>query len=353
MIDGIHFIASNIGERVLITSRAHSGSEGIKMDLNVHRFHDKERTFNYELMDPYSLINPANANKLFSCKIKPPYIIKSNNIIYANDELLFIKKLVKDNWISYLRNDLSDYNKISTPSVRSEIIDFIKEHDSGVKVPRISLFERREEEEETINTYEGHLIKWTLKCKSTSFTLEASQIKSEPSDKQTLNSYVRKCKQLKNDDLFMITGKCVFLWTFSPPKDISAHYIWGVGRDLLDIDLEEIFNNPLAERFLPHPDFNGIIKAVNNESDENITKLCNSLLKTYIEENFFLAYHGKILMENLLMLDQDWLIEKLCESCIKNCTYNDKNGCYLQNIWLLSIIAQFYSELTQKNPAIV
>ncbi|CAG8470470.1 3515_t:CDS:2 [Gigaspora margarita] len=36
MIDGIHFIASNFGERILITSHVLESLERIKMDLNVH-----------------------------------------------------------------------------------------------------------------------------------------------------------------------------------------------------------------------------------------------------------------------------------------------------------------------------
>ncbi|CAG8813454.1 22961_t:CDS:2, partial [Dentiscutata erythropus] len=58
MIDGIHFIASEFGERILITFHAFDSLERIKMDLNVYRFHDEKLIFDYDLMDPYNLINP-------------------------------------------------------------------------------------------------------------------------------------------------------------------------------------------------------------------------------------------------------------------------------------------------------
>ncbi|CAG8684622.1 6265_t:CDS:2, partial [Racocetra fulgida] len=66
---------------------------------------------------------------------------------------------------------------------------------------------------------------------------------------------------------------------------------------LADKDLEEIFNNPLAERFLPQPDFDGIIKAVNNEPDKNISNLYIkadkwiTLEKPYISSLIFKIIH--------------------------------------------------------------
>ncbi|KAF0507084.1 transient receptor potential cation channel subfamily a member 1-like [Gigaspora margarita] len=358
MIDGIHFIASNFGERILITSHVLESLERIKMDLNVHRFHDEKLTFDYDLMDPHNLTDPVSADKLFrrlKATIKMPYIIKLDCIIYANEEQLFIEKLVnhsvKDNWINYLRMDLNDYNKISTPPGKKDIIDFIRTIDSTKYI-------------QATVTYEGYLTEWTLSCKDVMFTLDVSQKKYEVSGEnkrepvhekkqQKANMYVRKCKILKNDDLVMVTEKCVILWTFNQPKGISVHYIWGVGKDVKDKYWEAEFNGSLTDRFLPQSDFDGIIKEINMKSDKVTTNLYDLLLNNYIEEIFFLAYCGKELMERFLNLNMDWWIEQLCENCVKKCLY-DKDGCDLQsNIQLLSIIAQFYSELIQTNPAII
>ncbi|CAG8705638.1 18022_t:CDS:2, partial [Dentiscutata erythropus] len=392
MIDGIHFIASNFGERVLITSHVHYILERVKMNLNVHKFHDEKRTFNYRLMDPYTLTEPVNAGKLFRClkaNINPPYIIKSDNIIYAIDDELFIKNLIKENciyylsndlkdsndwkdiwnnysknnskkdlndddwkniWINYLRHNLNDNNKISTPPDKKEIINFIIEFCSEKKA-----FQGKK-------TYKDKKIstKWTLSCKDVTFTLEVlpdiPEIPRKIKREQKANMYVRECKVLKNGNLVMISNECVILWTFNPLKGISVHYIWSIYESsdkgvTLNEYWEKKFKDTLAERFLPPSDFDEIIKAA--KQDEDITNLYNLLLDNYIKENFFLAYYGKMLMEEFLKLNKDWLVEKLCKSCIKKCSYNDECDDLLSNIQLLSIIAQFYSELVQKNPAIM
>ncbi|CAG8612453.1 17866_t:CDS:2, partial [Gigaspora rosea] len=203
MIDGIHFIASNVGERVLITSHVHDSSERIKMDLN--------------------------------------------------------------------------------------------EVDS-------------EEDFQNIKGYKGRFITWSLSYENFTFTLGV------------------------------------------------YHKYW-----------EEIFNNPsLAGRFLPQPDFDEIINANVDDIDEIIktydielseseifSYLCNQLLKDYINEKFFLAYYGKILMEKFLTLNKSLWVEELFKNCIKKCP-NEKDSYDLySNIQFLNIITQCYSELIQKNPVIV
>ncbi|CAG8807784.1 8035_t:CDS:2, partial [Cetraspora pellucida] len=103
IINRICFIASDIGGCLLIISNEHDDLERIKMDLSVHRFHNKNLTFDYDLIDFYNLLNPVNAEKLFRClkaKIKMPYIIKSDFIIYTNEEKLFIKKLTYEEYLT-------------------------------------------------------------------------------------------------------------------------------------------------------------------------------------------------------------------------------------------------------------
>ncbi|CAG8700651.1 3253_t:CDS:2, partial [Gigaspora rosea] len=276
MVDGIYFIASNVGERVLIISHVHDSLGRIKMDLNT-----------------------------------------------AND----------------LEKNIT----------------------------------RRDCYIQGTETY-GRYFKWTLNCKDVKFALEVSQEKSEVSEEnkqepvqeenerelvyeknqQKANLYIRQCQALNNDDLVMATEKCIILWTFIPSKGIRVHYIWGVDKDISDKEYwEEIFSKPLAERFLPDSDFDRIINEANIKPDEDNTNLYNLLLDNYIEEKFFLTYYGEILMKKLLSSDKDWLVEKLCKRCINICSY-DKDSCDLQsNIQSLSIIAQYYSELIQKNPVII
>ncbi|CAG8481339.1 7338_t:CDS:2, partial [Dentiscutata heterogama] len=308
IIDGIHFIASDFGERILITSHVLDSFERIKIDLNVHRFHEEELTFDYDLMDPYNLTNPVKQ--------------------------LFIEKLVeqsvKDNWLNYLRNDLNDYNKISTPPGKKDIIDFIRNIDSKKYI-------------QGNETYEGYLTKWTLSCKDVMFTLEAFHEKSKVSEENK-----REPVHIKNQQKANMYG-------------ISVHYIWGVGKDVgkeINRDVKywrEIFDDSLPERLLPQSDLDGIINEANIKSNNDTTNLYDLLLDNYVEDNFFLARFGKILMEKFLDLNRDWWIEKLCENCINKCSYgNDKNSSDIQsNIQSLSIIAQFYSELIEKNPAII
>ncbi|CAG8587284.1 13161_t:CDS:2, partial [Gigaspora margarita] len=295
MVDGIYFIASNFGERVLIISHMHDSLERIKMDLNVHRFHDEKLTYDYEFMDPYTLMNPVSADKLFrrlKAKINPPYIIKADCIIYVNDdEQLFFDILVnkyvmnEDKWINYLRDDLNDYNKISTPPGKDDIKNFIKKIASDLE----KNITKRDCYIQGTETYGRHF-KWTLNCKDVKFTLEVSQENSEVSkenkqepvheenerelvyekNQQKVNLYVRQCQALSNDDLVMATEKCIILWTFIPSEGIRVHYIWGIDRDISDKEYwKEIFSKPLAERFLPQSDFDRIINEANIKSDED------------------------------------------------------------------------------------
>ncbi|CAG8651615.1 19006_t:CDS:1, partial [Racocetra fulgida] len=134
-------------------------------------------------MDPYTLLNPINADELFrrlNAEINTPYLIKSDNIIYVSDDRLFIENLlviatdkdkkevtVEDNWIRYLRKVLNDNNKISVPSYKKDIKEFIK------TVDKEKLLQGRK-----IYVYDDDwsLIKWELDCKNIMFTLKAYEL---------------------------------------------------------------------------------------------------------------------------------------------------------------------------------
>ncbi|RIB06377.1 hypothetical protein C2G38_2217298 [Gigaspora rosea] len=98
-IDRFHLIASSKGERLL------------------YRYISISGRLVFNLMDSYNLKNPINASKLFENKqIQEHYIIKSDKIIYTNDEEVLIEKLVDDVWVEYLRKNSKDTNSITTSS---------------------------------------------------------------------------------------------------------------------------------------------------------------------------------------------------------------------------------------------
>ncbi|CAG8712579.1 9614_t:CDS:2, partial [Scutellospora calospora] len=101
ILDRFHLIASKKGERLLCV---------------LHDPPDKQ----YNIMDPYNLINPIDMSRFFeNNQIREPYVIQSDKIIYTIDGKLSIKELVPDNsddWIKYLRRELKDTNCITTPS---------------------------------------------------------------------------------------------------------------------------------------------------------------------------------------------------------------------------------------------
>ncbi|RIB00607.1 hypothetical protein C2G38_1146091 [Gigaspora rosea] len=141
VIDRFHLIASKKGERLL------------------YRYIQRSAT-KYNLLDPYSLINPINANKLFGNKqIQEIYIIKLDKIIYSKEGGVLIENLVPDNWIEYLRKTLKDTNSITTPSKNTvDLITKITE-ESSYDPPYSSEFE-------------GKFLKWSLELSDESVNLK-------------------------------------------------------------------------------------------------------------------------------------------------------------------------------------
>ncbi|RIB28365.1 hypothetical protein C2G38_1514024 [Gigaspora rosea] len=144
VIDRFHLIASRKAERLLFLSG--------------------EQYKQYDLMDPYRLTNPIDASDLFEKieekQIQEPYIIRSDKIIYFIDGKLSIKELVpynSDDWIKYLRKELSDDNSITSPSKKT--IDFITD----------ILYKKNYDPDKKI--FEGNILKWELESDDKSVRL--------------------------------------------------------------------------------------------------------------------------------------------------------------------------------------
>ncbi|RIB28685.1 hypothetical protein C2G38_2157285 [Gigaspora rosea] len=121
-----------------------------------------------ELMDPFTLKNPVSAKKLLESneQIRDPFIIKpdkkSDNIISVINDNLDIYELLElfqTDWITYLRKELGDYNRIfvlsDTEYIKKVIYDELDEGGDFTD-PEIS---------PEINgkpTFTGKFLKWRL-----------------------------------------------------------------------------------------------------------------------------------------------------------------------------------------------
>ncbi|CAG8454938.1 848_t:CDS:2 [Gigaspora rosea] len=185
-IDAVYLVASNIGARLLIIA-----------------YNEEDKSEIYMLRDPFTFTEPVDAHKFFDCsedsdmqiQFQYPFIVKSDQIIgfiRTNDEnidkKLIIKELIQDknNWITFLRQALGDFNRIFMSSVKEQVIEFLEnkriEIDIGISESDILLAKHLKTEKESsicINTRSG------LDSKKASFVIS--------------------CCCLDNDDLVMVT----------------------------------------------------------------------------------------------------------------------------------------------------
>ncbi|CAG8749274.1 13385_t:CDS:2, partial [Cetraspora pellucida] len=277
IMDSFHLIASGKGERLMLITRDPAS--------------DKRSCF---LMDPYILKGKINADKLFEVDTtKSPYIIKSDKIIYMNDEMLLIKELVREDWINYLRNDLGDMNSVTAPARKThKIINELNSDSNGYI---------------TNKEFQGILFRWRLDCKSDSVVLEAKNSQHTwkldilPTFYNDGCKFVLQCDLLENDNLITTTQIGIFVWSVKPipnkvQKEIRINYYWnncnlkGWDGHLRNFNLEktnikEFFNYEYIARILPAP---------NNIDDE-----------------FYLTCYGKDLMKTLIKLNNDFWIRDL------------------------------------------
>ncbi|CAG8579515.1 14647_t:CDS:2, partial [Racocetra fulgida] len=350
-IDAVYLIASKIGARLLIIA-----------------YNEEDKSEIYNLRDPFTFTEPVDAHKFFDhsedsdmqIQIQYPFIVKSDKIIGINDEnidkKLIIKELIQDknNWITFLRKTLGDFNRIYMSSIKEQIIKFLEENrmDYGLRSDieafmsvteqidsKLKIFDaltgKAVKTEMAINeatnkkpdaddakvilseSFEKNLVKWTLQCYKTSDILLAKHLKTEKACSICINAcldldsikaqFVISCCCLDNDALVMLTVGRVFIWTFSTKKDILLIYTW-----CFDSNYEIISYFKNADYFLPPPQYIYGESAF-TQQDETKRFFFSEMVDEHINNEFFLILYGKdIINEN-----KDSLLQKLCSSSLK------------------------------------
>ncbi|KAF0363846.1 transient receptor potential cation channel subfamily a member 1-like [Gigaspora margarita] len=347
IIDGFHLIASNKGERLLIITQDPT---------------HKKKCF---LMDPYILKERIDADKLFQdddsnqTKIpSKPYIIKFDKIIYTIDGKLFIKELVHDNWINYLRKDLKDINSITAPSKKT--IEIMK---NGLNMGNDKYILAKE--------LQGLLFQWKLNCKPESIVLEAKDDKVTwkldilPSFYTNGNKFILQCDLLENDDLIMTTRIGIFVWSVKyklkqKGKEIRMLYFWnncnlkGWNGNLEKFNLEkaekdELFNNNDSERFLPVSSYEIVYKNLDIVFGKE--KLFLKFLGDNIDDEFYLTCYGNDLMKTFIKLNDDFWVRDCGRGCLKPILKN--KNLLISKISLLKIIFEKFTELSEEHPTYI
>ncbi|CAG8576832.1 21450_t:CDS:2 [Cetraspora pellucida] len=337
-INRIHLIASRKGERLLyITSEN-----------------------DYNLMDPYSLKYPKDASELFErneIPIQEPYIIRSDErsdkIIYTIDGKVLIEELLPDNWIKYLRKELKDTNRITSPSKNT--IDIIN------KIIDEHITDKKE--------FQGELLKWGLEINDKSVQLTVTEynyrkkkwilknpLEIHPSFYPDGKNYILSCEVLENDDFITITRIGVIIWTYRD-SEIKMHYYWNYWNNRLEgfeferIKFKSLLKDWIPRRILPASSY----KTIHNNLDIKFGKAEKQLFKIFLEDNikekFYLNCYGKILMKRFIELNDDKWIRSLGQNCIEKCM--KENNHLISKISLFSIIFENFKELSENHPAFI
>ncbi|CAG8595527.1 19910_t:CDS:2, partial [Gigaspora margarita] len=289
IIDTVCLIASNIGARLLIVH---------------HKKNEKEKKYQYHLCDPFAPYIPekreknyVEANDLFkdfetnSSEIfENKYIIKNDKIVgFKHDGNLVIERLIHDddNWISYLRNELRDFDRIFISSVSEKIIDLIRltidkskettdkataKEETIEEVPTDIDKSKEKTEKATLVIFKDskYFVTWTLKYETLNLKYEkktfneriilTAEIKNDETKTDSIQiapeayiksgndikQYVKEFDCLDNDDLVIVTARSVFIWTFNTEDyKIELNYRWENGGNSWDWNEEngkEIIN---------------------------------------------------------------------------------------------------------------
>ncbi|KAF0431419.1 wd-40 repeat protein [Gigaspora margarita] len=280
-IDAVYLIASDIGARLLIVHHNNTSKK------------KNEKKYKYHICDPFapekSEKSYVKADELFNgfeakCDevFVNKYIIKNDKIVgFNNDGNLVIKRLIRDNdnWISYLRNDLKDFNSIFISSVSEKIIDLIVKSNEIIEKATTDSDKKMVKSEKTTEeattdidktenepfvivneySYSKYFVTWTLKYKKYILNnnmyiiltaklqndkIEQAETKTDSiaetktdfiqivpeiffnSDKD-IESFVNICDCLDNDDLIMVTYWGVLIWTFNTKNyKIELNHCW-------------------------------------------------------------------------------------------------------------------------------
>ncbi|CAG8718431.1 34609_t:CDS:2 [Gigaspora margarita] len=368
-----YLIASDIGARLLIVD---------------HKKNEEEKKYQYHICDPFapniSIENYVKANKLFedfeakSSEIfENKYIIKNDKIIgFNNDGNLVIKGLIpdNDNWISYLRNELKDFNRIFISSASEKIIDLIVKSKKGTDVYK--------------KYPKKFFVTWTLKYDNMNIflTAEFKNDKIEQTDRiqivsesyinsvKDVKEFVKECDCLNNDDLVMVTALGVLIWTFNRKnKKIELNYRWDDEGNTWECDrieliklFYEIGENKFDEKnlnennfdikglkkksyFFPPPSYISMIRYNHAHSQSQPPKddrfFFNELIEMHINNKFFLILYGKKLIEDIIKEDEETLLRKVLNGCIKQIEKDEET----LNTQIFKIFSQSVNEIFKNN----
>ncbi|CAG8495688.1 13705_t:CDS:2 [Gigaspora rosea] len=335
IIDTVYLIASNIGARLLIV---------------YHKYN--ETNFRFYICDPFAPYIPkksyVEANDLFKDfdvesdnNFENKYIIKNDKIVgFNHDGKLVIKSLIpdNDNWISYLRDTLKDSNSIFISPVSEKIIDLIR---------RI-IDKSKETTDEATTDIDKKMAKEAIKVIESEKTTEEATTDIDKS-KETIEEitmdivpelyissdrdvkeFVNICDCLDNDDLVMVTYWGGLVWTFNTKDNkIELNYCW---EDEASSYMSMIHHNPaFSQSQLPKDD----------------RFLFNELIKKHINNKLFLILYGKKLIENIIKEDEDMLLRKLFNGCIKQIEKDEE----ILNTQIFKIFSQSITEISKKNPS--
>ncbi|RIB28674.1 hypothetical protein C2G38_1396354 [Gigaspora rosea] len=379
IVESMYFIAYEVGERLLIRSR--------------NPFNDE---LYIELVNPFTLKTPVSAKKLLeSNEIRDPFIIKSDkksdNIIgiigVINYNYLGICELLdlfQTDWITYLRKELGDYNRIFVLS-DTEFIEKMIKNELAIATEKYFTNPEISPEIDDKPTFEGKFLKWKLSFKNPNTPGSVIEIEVKVLDQisgdwrpveveskrtvtpnfqppeHTRQLKIMRCECLNNDDLFMLSNFGVLIWTVYPPKGIRLHYYWGRARirneKRFNLYLGNVENNPFYiplnlkpyVNAFPNSKFQIIIKNKNLTFGDKKEFYFKELLDGYISDRYFIINYGSILMDTFLFLKEDEWVEKFCQTCYE-LAFSVEGLRSTSDIQLLSIIIKIFPQLSQRHP---
>ncbi|CAG8613189.1 9054_t:CDS:2, partial [Acaulospora colombiana] len=365
IIDQAHFIASDIAERLLV----------------IFRNKDDDEQNNYEIMDPWTLKDPADARILFQLEHEGnvyfnPCIVKDSIIYGVHDRQPRAQNLIKHDWINYLREALHDYNEINAPPSGMILEKMIRDA-AGIYSYKLTVDDSEWVARTPIgkDSYRGHLYKWDVDCGSDKVIIGVSKfnvtteiwtpigkprniLPESHIERESRLDFVVQCQLLYNDDLAIITPMGIFIWTVTS-KGIRLFYFWGdteaeyekthvgVANILYKIQSLKL---TFTGQTLPSPDFDHILLYYEKFSvgrDKDRSEPFRELLDDYIHTHELLAFHGEYLLKRMIFHHKDNWIESMCEECSQKYAEDP------MQLGFLSIVIASFPSLCQRHPSFV
>ncbi|KAF0431422.1 transient receptor potential cation channel subfamily a member 1-like [Gigaspora margarita] len=359
VIDAVYLIASDIGARLLIVHHK-----------TFMKKNEEEKKYQYHICDPFapciSNENYVKANKLFEDldvnfdnnfenKFENKYIIKNDKIVgFNHGGKLVIERLIpdNDNWISYLRNELKDFNRIFISSVSEKIIDLIVKSKKMIEKSTTDVYKEYPKK---------YFVTWTLKYEKMNIFLKAEfkNDKIEQTDRiqivpelylnsdMEVEKFVDICDCLDNDDLAMVAYWGIVVWTFNTKNyKIELNYCWENENETWDWKVNEI------------------IELFYETGKENFD-VKNFDIKKLKKKSYFLPPSSYINMirynpafsqphlqppedlEDIINEDEETLLRKLLNGCIKQIEEDGE----IPNPLIFNIFSQSITKIFKKNPS--